>query len=42
LIWFEVLVGFALPVAWGVWQLWDLRREKRRDEAKRASADPRG
>jgi hypothetical protein len=34
-IWFEVLVGFVLPVGWGVWQLIDLRREKKKDEAKR-------
>lgn len=34
-IWFEVLVGFAIPVGWGVWQLIDLKREKKRDDAKR-------
>jgi len=34
-IWFEVLVGFAIPVAWGVWQLIDLKREKKKDAAKR-------
>jgi hypothetical protein len=40
MIWFEVLVGFVVPVGWGLWQLWDLRREKQRDAAKRAASDP--
>jgi len=39
LIWLEIVIGFAVPVAWGVWQLRDLRREKRLDEAKRAASD---
>jgi len=37
LIWIEIVVGFAVPIAWGVWQLWDLRRERRRDAAKASS-----
>ncbi|MEO8936248.1 MAG: hypothetical protein ABI277_06190 [Burkholderiaceae bacterium] len=36
MIWIEVVLAFAVPVGWGVWQLIDLRRERRRDEAKRA------
>ncbi len=38
LIWIEVVLGFAVPIAWGVWQLWDLRRERQRDAAKREQA----
>ncbi len=38
MIWLEVVVGFAVPLGWGVWQLWDLRREKRRDAAKAGDA----
>ncbi len=35
MIWLEVLLGFAGPMAWGVWQLIDLRREARRDAIAR-------
>ena len=38
MIWIEVVLGFAVPIAWGVWQLWDLRRERQRDAAKREQA----
>jgi hypothetical protein len=31
LIAIEIVVGFGVPIAWGVWQLVDLRRERRRD-----------
>ena len=37
LIWLEIVIGFAVPIGYGVWQLIDLKREKRRDEAKRAA-----
>jgi len=37
LIWIEILIGFAVPMAWGVWQLIDLKREARKDKAKRTS-----
>ncbi len=32
LIWIEVVLGFVVPVGWGVWQLIELRRLRRRDE----------
>ncbi len=37
MIWLEVLLG-TIPIVFGIWQLIDLRRERRRDEAKRALA----
>jgi hypothetical protein len=33
LIWLEVLLGFAVPFGWGVWQLIWLRRDRQRREA---------
>lgn len=38
LIWIEILIGFGVPIAWGVWQLIDLRRERERDAAKAAAS----
>ncbi len=32
MIWLEIVIGFAVPMAWGAWQLIDLRRERKRDE----------
>lgn len=31
---FKGLLGFGLPLAFGFWQLHDLRRERLKDEAK--------
>jgi hypothetical protein len=35
----EVLLGFAVPIGWAVWELLALRRDRKRrqDEAKRES-----
>ncbi len=39
LIAIEVVLGFVVPVGWGVWELMSLRRERRRDaEAAAVSA----
>ena len=38
LISLEIFLGFGVPLAWGLWELWGLRRERRRD-AQRGSAD---
>ena len=35
LIWLEVVLGFAAPLAWGVWQLVSLRRDQREADAQR-------
>ncbi len=42
LIALEVVIGFVVPVGWGVWELMSLRRDKRRQQAAAAaaSADP--
>lgn len=34
LIWLEIVLGFGVPVAWGVWQLIDLRRYREQDRAE--------
>ena len=34
----EILVGFGIPIAWGVWELVSLRREQARDREKAAEA----
>jgi hypothetical protein len=39
LIWIEILVGFGVPLAWGVWQLIDLRREREKDAAIAAARE---
>ncbi len=36
LIALELFLGFGVPLAWGVWQLISLRREKARDQAREA------
>ena len=36
LIWIEVVLGFAVPVGWAVWQFVSLRREQARDGADAA------
>ena len=38
LIAIEVVVGFAVPVAWAIWQLVSVRRELQRDRDKAAEA----
>jgi hypothetical protein len=35
LIWLELVLGFGVPIAWGVWQLIDLRRWREKDRASR-------
>jgi hypothetical protein len=35
----EVVLGFVVPVGWGVWELMSLRRERERDRLK-AQAKP--
>lgn len=35
----ELLVGFGVPIAWGVWQLISLRRDNRRAAEQQAEAD---
>lgn len=49
LIALEIVLGFGAPVAWGVWQLIELRRYRDADARERAAreratadADPRG
>ncbi len=37
MIWLEVVLGFAVPIGFGVWQLLDLRRERRLDAEKAAA-----
>jgi hypothetical protein len=32
LIWLEIVLGFGAPLAWGFWELYALRRDKRRAE----------
>ena len=39
LIAIELLIGFGVPLAWGVGQLISLRREKARDAAKAAEQE---
>ena len=38
----EILVGFGIPIAWGVWELVSLRREQTRDREKAAKAAAEG
>lgn len=40
LIALEIVLGFLVPLAWGVWQLVELRRLKRRDQERAAAARP--
>jgi hypothetical protein len=30
----EILLGFGVPIAWGLWELHTLRREKLKDQEK--------
>ena len=39
MIWLEVVLGFAVPVGWGLWELYALRRD--REAAARRAADAR-
>ncbi len=41
MIWLEIVLGFLVPIGFGVWQLLDLRNERRKDEAKRVAAEAR-
>jgi hypothetical protein len=34
LIALEIVLGFVAPLGWAFWELWSLRRERRRDLAK--------
>lgn len=34
LIALEVVLGFVVPLGWGVWELMSLRRERERDRLK--------
>ena len=34
LIALEVVLGFVVPIGWGVWELMSLRRERERDRLK--------
>jgi len=38
LISLEIFLGFGVPLAWGLWELWGLRRERRRDAQRREAA----
>jgi len=38
LISLEIFLGFGVPLAWGLWELWSLRRERRRDAQRREAA----
>ncbi len=33
----EIFLGFGVPIAWGLWELRSLRREKEKDRAKAAA-----
>ena len=34
MIWLEIIVGFAVPFAWGLWELHALKRESKDGVAK--------
>lgn len=38
LIWLEIVLGFGVPIAWGLWELWSLRRLRERDAAQARAA----
>ena len=40
LIAIEIFLGFGVPLVWGFWELWSLRREKERDRARPAPGRP--
>ena len=33
MIWLEIVVGFAVPIGWGLWELYALRRDRLRDRS---------
>lgn len=37
LIALEIVLGFVAPLGWALWELWSLRRERRRDAEKKRS-----
>lgn len=39
LIALEIVLGFGVPVAWGVWQLIDLRRYREADAREKAARE---
>jgi hypothetical protein len=42
-IWLEVVIGFVVPVGWGFWQLYTLRRDRERaKQAPPPAAPPPG
>jgi hypothetical protein len=41
LIALEIVLGFLVPLAWGVWQLVELRRLERRDRERVVAAAAR-
>ena len=41
LIAIEIFLGFGVPLVWGFWELWSLRREKERDRAQPAPGRPK-
>lgn len=41
LITLEIVLGFGVPLAWGVWQLIDLRRYREKDAAERLARQAR-
>jgi len=41
LIALEIVLGFVAPLGWAFWELWSLRRERRRDLPRRGSASRR-
>ncbi|WP_158219719.1 hypothetical protein [Ideonella sp. A 288] len=40
LIALEIVLGFLVPIAWGVWELVQLKRDKRRTEAREREEPP--
>ena len=42
LIVLEVVLGFLVPIAWGVWELVQLRRHKAREAARSGAAGVTG
>lgn len=40
LIWLEIVLGFGVPVAWGVWELYKLRRDRLQAERDVAGRSP--
>lgn len=36
----EIFLGFGVPVGWGLWELWSLRRDRLRREAEERDEGP--